>query len=254
MNWPRRVVEEYKAFDENKACTNAHSLIELLFETKVPPCYFAGDLTKAKYGLLGLNPGYGDGIDIEYKAYIDYGWEQLYLNFFKIFHHELGLRSNYYDRFALLLAGILNKKPDISISERYTLLHENLVNFDLIPYHSKQFNLNMIEEKRDLIEPYVSTTKELIENSSVEYLFFNGKPWGQFLTGENGVLDVSFDEDGGFVLNPGKKVIVKAHFGNGLGRNIVWFDKFLTSPGSGISNQMLFDAGKRIRDYYNIVI
>jgi len=81
-----------------------------------------------------------------------------------------------------LLSGVLNKSQDLSRGERYTLLQENLVNFDLIPYHSKRFSVKFIEEKQHLIEPYLKITTELINKSATEYLFFNGKPWERILT------------------------------------------------------------------------
>jgi len=96
MNWPDGMLEEFKEFTKSKECTRAHNLIELLFETKMPPCYYAGDLTKARFGLLGLNPGYGKGRIKELAALEEYGWEEFYSNFFEIFHHKLKLSSNYY--------------------------------------------------------------------------------------------------------------------------------------------------------------
>ena len=61
MKWPKEILEEYEEFNKSRECTRAHKLIEVFFETKEPPCFFAGNITKAKFGLLELNPDMARG-------------------------------------------------------------------------------------------------------------------------------------------------------------------------------------------------
>jgi hypothetical protein len=258
MSWPTRIIEEYKNFDVTRECCFADSLIELLFDKSIPSCFFVGNLKSSRFGLLGLNPGLGSGREKEVEAYKKYGWEKLYTDFFKIFRQELKLNSTYYSQFAVLLAGVLAEKENMSIDDRYKLLHENLVNFDLIPYHSKRFTLGFIEiEKIHLIKPYIEITKKLIMESAIEFLFINGKPWEALLKGDNPILENFLDMDNSFVVNqskknPSKKVECKAHFGTCLNKKLVWFDRFVTSRGVGISNDELYKAGRRIREYFQL--
>jgi len=250
MNWPKRIIDEYKAFDGNQETRYAGDLVRLLFDTSMPPCFFAGDINHARFGLLGLNPGLAKGRTQELKAYKSKGWEDLYLNFFTVFRKELGINSNYYTRFAMLLSGVLGESIDISVDERYELLQENLVNFDLIPYHSKNFKIGKIEdEKMDIIRPYTDVTKSLVQNSSVEYLFINGKPWKTLLFSKDNMLD--YYENEIMPLKMRKMPRFSLHFGECMGKPAVWFDRFVTSI-RGIRNQDLYDIGKTLRRRWRI--
>ena len=150
----------------------------------------------------------------------------------------------------MLLSGVLGESIDISVDERYELLQENLVNFDLIPYHSKNFKLGMIEdEKIDIIKPYIDITKSLVQNSSVEYLFINGKPWETLLTSKVNMMDYIETETKKMVRR--KIPSFNLHFGECMGKSAVWFDRFITSI-RGIRNQDLYEIGKIIRRRWRI--
>ena len=255
MKWPKRILEEYEAFDNRQYNLFAGDLVELFFDTSMPPCFFAGDLTKAKYGLLGLNPGLGEGRERELEEYKklrktnEFAWKELYYNFFSKMK-EKNIYSNYYRQFAVLLSGVLGFSQIPKPKDRYDLLQVNLVNFDLIPYHSKNFKLGLIEDdKFHIIKPYIDITKNLIQKSSVEYLFINGKPWKLLVKSENNILDVIIERPIKFFN--GKKTEVTAHFGKCMSKNFVWFDKFITSI-RGLTNDNLHCIGREIRKYWEI--
>jgi hypothetical protein len=54
MTYPDRITEEYKEFWVKKTSVQANRFIRFLFDIDMPPCYFAGDLTSSRFGVLGF--------------------------------------------------------------------------------------------------------------------------------------------------------------------------------------------------------
>jgi len=256
MEWPRRVLEEYEAYHNGQHNRFPASLIELIFDTSMPPCFFAGNLKGAKYGLLGLNPGLTRDREKELDCYNEIRkanksvLDDFYGKLFTIFK-EKRIRSNYYYKFSVLLCGVLNIANIPKPLDRYDLLQENLVNFDLIPYHSTSYKIGEIQEKHLLIlKTYIEITKELIRMSSTEYIFISGKPWKLLVEDKQEVLDVKIKDKKCF-FKEDKLKSFSAHFGVWLGRKFVWFDKFVTSI-RGITNKDLYYVGEQIADKWGI--
>jgi len=256
MEWPKRVLEEYEAFHNGQYNRFPASLIELIFDTSMPPCFFAGNLKDAKYGLLGLNPGLTKHREKELELYNETRkanksvLDDFYGKLFTIFK-ENNIYSNYYEKFSVLLCGVLNIVNIPERLDRYDLLQENLVNFDLIPYHSTSFKIGEIQEEHlPILKPCIETTKELIQMSSTEYLFISGRPWKLFVKKKQDVLDVEIEDKMCF-FKEDKNKSFKAHFGVCLDRKFVWFDKFVTSL-RGITYKDLYYVGEQIADKWGI--
>ena len=119
--------------------------------SSVPPTYFAGDLTKGKKTLVvGINPGYGEkNIQFEstirhrdWNSYLDF-----HLNFFD-YYRKSGNYIKYYSQ----VSGALASEVLRASSDRFRFCQENLVNIDLIPYHSVGFKRRKLSV---LIKEYI---------------------------------------------------------------------------------------------------
>ncbi len=165
-----------KAAEFNKIFAFSEPLI-----ADYPPCFFAGDLSKADYCLLGINPGYKeDDNKIERRIYDEKGWEKTYLTFFEWFR-ELNIRSPYCSRFAVFLAGVVGNGFPQDRDTRYKLLAEHLVNVDLIPYHSVGIGLNINSaERQELVRPYIHTFCGLIKQCDPRQYPSMGHASGQY--------------------------------------------------------------------------
>lgn len=138
--------------------------------SSVPPTYFAGlfEQGKRKSLIVGINPGYGEkNIQFEstlrnsdWEAYLDF-----HSNFFS-YYGRSGNSINYYS----YLSGVLVKDKEELIGElgRFGYCQNNLVNVDLLPYHSKGFNRGALSStiKADLVNRFNNTILTLIKESS----------------------------------------------------------------------------------------
>lgn len=152
--------DDFKIWKEsNDLFTQSVNELNSKFELKgnsclissVPPTYFAGDIKKGKKTLVvGINPGYGEkNIQFEstirnrdWNSYIDF-----HLNFFK-YYKESGNHIKYYSQ----ISGALASEELRGSSARFRFCQENLVNIDLIPYHSVGFKRHKLSV---LIKDYI---------------------------------------------------------------------------------------------------
>jgi hypothetical protein len=147
-----------------------------------PPVFFAGKVGARPFVLLSLNPGKPTKTEIE--LYHKWGWKKTYLTFFDWFSfHRIG--RPYYSRFAVFLSGLLGFRvfPNNRV-RRFSLLAQNLVNLDLIPYHSTGISLEFHSKKHQkfqLIKPYLRNLQELVQLCNPKVLFINGAVWQQLL-------------------------------------------------------------------------
>jgi len=257
--WPELVVDEYHYFDKTNECLRAEEL-DRVFGNRLhlvrnyPPCFFAGRVGASQFCLLGLNPGYSKGRStVERRIYAENaarygekGWEETYLTFFEWFQRN-NLGSRYYSRFAVLLSGILEEKEiPQDKANRYKLLAENLVNIDLIPYHSKRIKLryaqNDLHQKR-LLKLYLGNLIRLIRLCKPRVLFIDGAPYRSLLKDDLVNESLQFVE-GELPIEINDRL--RARMGVCLKFTTVWFDKFLTSPKAHPTNDELYIAGKKI--------
>ena len=136
----------------------------------VPPTYFAGSFKKGKRKslIVGINPGYGEK-NIQFESTIrNSGWEAYVAFHSNFFSHygKSGNNINYYS----YLSGVLAKDREDLFGElgRFGYCQDNLVNVDLLPYHSKGFNRGALSStvKADLVSRFNNTILTLIEENS----------------------------------------------------------------------------------------
>lgn len=165
------------------------------------------------------------------------GWEETYLTFFEWFDRER-IPSFYYSRYAVFLSGLLGHEKAPEKRKRIPLLSRNLVNLDLIPYHSRRISLHIkTEEQRKMITPYVQVLGALVKLCKPKALFMNGAVFKPILG------EVGFSEKSMIKVN--KRL--KAHLGECYETRAIWFDKFLSGKSAGATNKELFDAGKKVK-------
>ena len=250
-NWPPLVREEYEYWEKENQCLNAGTLntqLKLNSKTRFieerPPCFFAGRIGLSKMLLISLNPGYkGKRKEVEFEVFNERGWEETYLTFFDWFEKR-GLSSQYYSRFAVFLSGYLGYESyPTKRQQRYELLEKNLINMDLIPYHSRSFT-NRVLKQGPLLELYVDNLKEMIELADPEIVFLNGSIYSRFLP----LLNISLFDEESYLVNSKHNRRVKVGLGSlGKGRQLVWFQNFLTGASLAATNDNLFRLGKDLR-------
>ena len=108
-----------------------------------PPTYFVGDIESPnKIIFMGINPG-GKEQNLKFESkFRNENWNS-YLDFHKYFfkQYKEGPKIPYY--------AYLKKcfSPDLDSSSNYfDYCQENFINIDLIPYHSKSFNVKLSDE------------------------------------------------------------------------------------------------------------
>jgi len=253
LRWPSLVCKEYEHWENERQCLNARFLNSSLdlegdsrFIEDRPPCFFAGRLGESKIMLLSLNPGFkGKRNLVEYRIFKERGWEETYLTFFDWFEKE-GLSSPYYSRFAVFLSGYLGLDSfPVERRNRFRLLGENLVNIDLIPYHSVSFTIK-VSRMTGMLEGYVENLKELVGLAKLEAIFMNGAVFKDLLPS----LGVVIDRYESLTVNKkqGRKLKVglgHMHAGNNS-IPAVWITNFLTGRTLAATNEGLFWAGKEI--------
>ena len=245
--WPKLIDEEYAYFDTNGICLNTEKFNKTFNFDKplisdYPPCFFAGDINKAKFCILGINPGFNEGRDhVERAIYNELGWESTYLTFFEWFGRNR-IASPYYSRFAVFLAGMVGSEFPFDRIARFELLSRHLVNVDLIPYHSSGIKLHIdSDERRDMLKPYLLTLLELVNRSKPKAIFINGACFKSILMEQPLIEGINFTSQCTLKINEK----LNAHLGKLAGFDAIWFDRFLTGR-SGVSNKELYEAGKNI--------
>ncbi len=244
--FPKFIEDEYSYFDREKKCLNADKFNEVYgfhdpkcLRSDLPPVFFAGKVGERPFVLLSLNPGKSN--KIEFEKYKQDGWKKTYLNFFEWFSQEK-IGSPYYSRFAVFLSGLLGEDaPPPNREHRLHLLSQNLVNLDLIPYHSEGIRLDFESRKKErieLIKPYLSNLMELVKICKPQVFFINGAAFKPLLN------EMGFDEKSEPIDVNSR---LTAHIGEYNFTKTVWFDKFISSPSARVTNNELFDAGKEIR-------
>ncbi len=245
--WPELVEREYAYFCKTKRCLRVDEFNHIFnlegtsaFRSDCAPVFFAGNVKQSPFCFLGLNPAYKEVYyDKERKVLCEKGWEWTYLNFFA-WAPRVGIKSQYHSRFAVFLAGLLGaeKYPD-EREQRFQLLHQNVVNLNVSPYHSEEWRLNenLTESQRELIMPYLKTLEELVNLLPRKVVVMTGKDY------EYVQKEVEFKESWAFKVNER----LQAHVGKCFSIDAVWLDRFIVR-GAGVTNEQLFNAGKKIKN------
>jgi hypothetical protein len=144
--------QDFELFYANKARyqENVRRVANLLqldgdaaLRSDILPTYIVGDYAdkRSKIVLLGMNPHFEEERNRKEEAYKSGTWEK-YDNFirtFFTFFKSNGIRSKYYLTLAHLFSGIEGRglPADLGIYDYY---QQNLINIDLVPYHSGSFH------------------------------------------------------------------------------------------------------------------
>ena len=132
---------------------------------KLYPMYFYGSISspKNKYIFIGINPSYtGDieekeTIEIEKSDYFDW-LSNAFLNWKENYN---GVLFSYLKKIALFLNGIdeINDKNIID----YDWLHKNVINLELVPYHSGRADGLSINNPEKYSRTYFEILRKIIE-------------------------------------------------------------------------------------------
>ncbi len=228
FRWPRLVRDECAHFHKTKECLNAEEFNRVFdFRKRLrldcAPVFFAGGVKKMEYCLLGLNPAFNEeNYSKERRVLEEKGCEQTYLNFFDVAIQK-GIKSDYYFLFSCFLAGFLEReKPPEDSIQSYQLLSRNIVNLNLIPYHSRGITLpkKLTAPQGKLIAPYLKNLEELIRLYPRKALFLNGARF------DSVHKEIGFRRNSTPIsVNTKLRVHVGECFWN---KNSVWFDKFVS--------------------------
>lgn len=143
------------------------------------PTYYTGKLEKNKIILMSLNPGFNEKQNKieenkkkeDYFKFID--------NFFKEFPKFS--HSKYYTVLAPLFGKICQKNIE-SREEIYSMYQDNLINIDLIPYHSNKFSLSeKVLNSSNYLKNRISRISEYMEEIKPKLIVFNGAVYKKLL-------------------------------------------------------------------------
>lgn len=191
------------------------------------PTYYSGNiLATDKIIIIGINPG-GSISHLELEQPIKEKNFNSYLNFqtnfFSVYNEIFSKKIKYYS----YLAGCFNTQSSLNVRDfnYWEYCSKNLVNIDLIPYHSTSFKIkennpklnNIIGGRFDLIFNYLLENKSLVRFIVVHKSFLS-----KFLL-EN-------------YLNSSAKIVYSGnnrsiHLGSLDGLNILIFSRFIPNGG-----------------------
>ncbi len=199
------------------------------------PGYVVGNLEDGqyKYALFGINPGFSEKISPIEERWKDKTWER-HLDFIKNFftlYYGYGFKSRYYNILGKLLGALEN--VDISSISRLSLFFQtHLINLDLIPYHSPTTGLpDPLDGKQlNYLQRRLDDGMALLKTQNIRLALFTGKPMHSLLI-KQGI--VSSPER--FPIND--KVSLYAFEFEGI--RCILFDRFLSQPAFGITNDDL---------------
>ena len=204
--------------------TGKNTLMPLL------PSGFTGRYNKMnQYVLFSLNPGYSDKFNVSEEIQKTTSWDK-YLKFrteLYLFFKRLNHTSRYYKAFWLLFSGLLDK--NINNDSKWDFFDQRLVNFNLIPYHSKGITLpNHFSDKQfEYLMSLFDSEMNFIRKNNPKLLIFNGNAWYNLLIKQNIVkIKNSIDITPKFSL----------YFFNYMDIPCVLFDKFFSFHFWGIND------------------
>ena len=219
-------------FDEYKSKVDSISeLFNLKGEAELRsdylPTYFVGDLEGGcRYGIFSINPGFSEESNQIEEPWKEGSWED-YLNFTKNFF-TLFYKNNMKSRYYIMLAKIFSGLDNVNFENNRDYYQNNVINVDLIPYHSKNTGLpsKLNDEQKKYLQKSLSLNLNLLKDSGVELIIFNGKPLYRMLIEEMFVVDFR-------KVQISEKVDMYSFRLNGT--QCILFEKFITSV-RGLTN------------------
>ena len=198
------------------------------FKSDSPPTYFVGNIeSKNKIIIIGINPGAGKE-NLKFESEIgnkdwDSYWD-FHINFFEKYK-ESGLSIKYYSYLRTCFDTNLNKEEHY-----FDYCDNNIVNIDLIPYHSSNFKLIPNESTEKVFMEYFQVIIDFLKERKelVRYIVIHKNQLVSLLLKEK-----YFDETNNLSLdiNPKRKVYYK----NINGFKFLFFSRFI--PNGGFSKE-----------------
>ncbi len=203
------------------------------FDSAYLPAYFAGDIdSQNKIIIIGINPG-------AIKNNLDYEASQIsksfnsYINFYKNFFilQKKGPAIKYY----AYLRSCLDIEPNPG-EHYWDYCNKNIVNIDLIPYHSNSFKMTLNDRTRKIYYDYFTSILEFIKSRRdlVKYIIIHKNKLATLLL-EKGFIQQS--DKLALNLKPGRDVYFK----------IIDGIKFL------IFSRFIPNGGFRVEDIHNLL-
>ncbi len=141
----------------------------------------------AKFVLFSLNPGYVREWSVREDTELRQSWEvyqRFFLNFFK---HNYSEKSQFYNGLGQLLCGLSD------IVDKWECFDANLLNLELIPYHSEGLNIDydkLSGVARRYLKNRFEGMLEFARSSKLRLMIFNGKIF-YVLLDKKGYLDMA---------------------------------------------------------------
>lgn len=181
MKPQERVREVYQKYQENDEdyLKDIEFLSERLstnFKVDCSPTFFAGKL-ESPIALVGLNPKLGSNHDKEERLKQDFeDYWKFQQNFFKIFPEKIG-SAKYYATIENLIRGIKGKDFKESCSSKKAMknFHGELINADILPFHSPNTESHMDDEIRERMSKYAEVTESILKAQKRKLLIIKGK-------------------------------------------------------------------------------
>lgn len=167
LKWEKERVDDY--FVKDSYYEDINDKFGIFPKTKLYPMYFYGDIEnpKDKYVFIGINPSYDKRTcDEEYRD--EEGAFDNYYNFLRNAFLKWK-EKRYYDN---KLFSYLNKNVSLCLEKgfnvdrkqiNYDWLHDNVINLEFLPYHSKKADGLVINNLNDYFETNFKVLERFIK-------------------------------------------------------------------------------------------
>ena len=236
-NYYTKMQQEHKLFFDNNQAYKKHvdSVSELFslsgsdkLMNELLPVAFTGQYQrKGSIVLFGINPGYVQEFNDWEEKQHGKTWED-YCKYRNVFYLDRK-KNNHPSKYYIILYKLFSKIFDDNSESLWDFYQNNLINLNLIPYHSKGISLpSKFSEKQltYLKESYFSQL-DFIEPFQPKLFLFNGNPWYKFLI-ENHII-TNFEK---IQITPKFNI----YFFKISSTPAVLFDKFFTSHFFGLTD------------------
>lgn len=199
VNYLEKMQQEHRLFfDNNQAYKNHVDSVSELFSlsgsdklmNELLPVAFTGQYQrKGSIVLFGINPGYVQEFNDWEEKQHEKTWED-YCKYRNVFYLDRK-KNNHPSKYYVILYKLFSKIFDDNSESLWDFYQNNLINLNLIPYHSKGISLpSKFSEKQlaYLKESYFSQL-DFIKPFQPRLFVFNGNPWHKFLIENHIVTD-----------------------------------------------------------------
>ena len=211
--------------------------------SEILPTYMVGDYhDQRKIVVLGMNPHFDEERNRIEEAYKNGTWKK-YDNFIRTFFSFFKTKSvpsEYFSRLGRLFSGI-ERRPPFTLDESYAYDQQNLINIDLVPYHSATFNPRPTNGAQNYLFARLERMLSFVEGVHPRIMFFNGGLYYELM------------KQRGFLKETDSQKIgrVRVYWFRYEGTPSLLFTGMITSFRSGVTfNHLEMDIPRLIRDQF----